>query len=156
MSRKGPIPKRAVTPDPIFGSRLVTQATNQILQGGKKSIAQKIIYGAFDIVKEKTKKDPLEIFKTAVDNTRPLLKVKSRRVGGATYQVPIEVTQRQGVTLSLRWIIGFAKAREKASMAQRLAVEIMDAASGTGSAVKKKDDTHKMAEANRAFAHYRW
>lgn len=156
MPRKGPAPKRELVADPVYASKLVEQLINTVLLDGKKSIAEGIVYDAFDIIKSKADKDPLATYRKAIDNIRPLLKVKSRRVGGATYQVPIEVHPRQGTTLALRWLVDFARARKGNTMAEKLAGEIMDAASGVGSSIKKKDDTHKMAEANRAFAHYRW
>lgn len=156
MPRKGPAPKREIKLDLLYGEKLVTQLINQILRGGKKSLAERIVYDAFDIVKEKKSAEPLAVFKKAVDNVRPVLEVKSRRVGGATYQVPIEVSSRRGVTLALRWMVDFSRKRRGKSMCERLAAEIMEAAEGTGSSIKKKEDLHKMAEANRAFAHYRW
>lgn len=156
MPRHGAVPKRAVEPDPVFNNRLVAQLTSKMLQGGKKHLAQSIVYSALEIVKQKTGTDPLATFKKAVENTRPILEVKPRRVGGATYQVPVEVNSRRGVTLSLRWIASFARLRKSKPTAEKLAAEIMDAANGTGAAVKKKEDLHKMAEANRAFAHYKW
>lgn len=155
MPRKGPAPKRELLPDPIYNSKLVNQLINHILIKGKKGLAESIVYGAFDIIREKTG-DPIATYRNAIDNVRPLLRVKSRRVGGATYQVPVEVPVRQGTTLALRWLIDFARARKGKTIAERLASELMEAASGTGLAIKKKEDTHKMAEANRAFAHYRW
>lgn len=156
MPRKGPAPRREIRPDPIYENKLVAQLTNQILSRGKKSVAQGIVYDCFEIIRTKTDGDPLAVFKKAVDNVRPLLEVKSRRVGGATYQVPVEVNSRRGSTLALRWIHGFASQRKGKTMADKLAAELMEAASGTGTSVKKREDTHKMAEANRAFAHYRW
>lgn len=156
MPRKGPAPKREILPDPVYNSKLAAQLINKILLKGKKSLSEKIVYGSFDIIRTKTDKDPLVVFRSAIDNIKPLLKVKSRRVGGATYQVPVEVPPRQGTILALRWMAGFTRTRKGRTMAEKLAAEIMDAASGTGSSVKKKEDTHKMAEANRAFAHYKW
>ena len=156
MPRKGPAPRRELFPDPVYNSKLVAQMCNQILKQGKKSLAERIVYTAFEIIRTKVGGDPISVFRKAVDNVRPMLKVKPRRVGGATYQVPIEVGHRMGTTLALRWIVGFARQRKGRTMADRLATELMEAASGTGPAVKKKEDTHKMAEANRAFAHYRW
>lgn len=156
MPRKGFVSKREIMVDSIYNSKLVAQLINKILLDGKKSLSEKIVYGSFDIIRQKTDKDPLVVFRNAIDNVRPLLKVKSRRVGGATYQVPIEVSPRQSTVLALRWMVSFTKARKGKSMAEKLAAEIMDAAAGTGSSVKKKEDTHKMAEANRAFAHYKW
>lgn len=156
MPRKGPAPKREVIADPVYNSKLVAQLINRILLGGKKSISEGIVYDSFELIRDKKDSDPLATFKKAIDNIRPLLKVKSRRVGGATYQVPVEVPQRQGTTLALRWLVDYARQRKGTTMSEKLAAEIMDAASGVGSTIKKKDDTHKMAEANRAFAHYRW
>ena len=156
MPRRGQIAKRDVLPDPMYNSKLVTRLVNSILYDGKKGVAQKIVYGAFDIVQEKTGKDPLEAFTEAMDNIMPVLEVKARRVGGATYQVPMEVRPARRQTLGLRWITLFARKRSERTMKERLAGEIMDALNNTGGAVKKRDDTHKMAEANKAFAHYRW
>lgn len=156
MPRKGPASKRTVTPDPIHNNRLVAQLINSVLQQGKKSLAEATVYDAFNIIKGKTGSDPLSIYRKAVDNVKPALEVKSRRVGGATYQVPVEVPQRRAITLTLRWIVGFARTRREKRMSERLAAELMDAANGTGFSIKKRDDLHKMAEANRAFAHYRW
>ena len=155
MPRKGYIPKRELTPDYKFNNKLVSQLVNQVLSNGEKSLAEKIVYDALEVAKEKSGTEPLNVLKKAVSNVKPLLEVKPRRVGGATYQVPVEVSSRRGVTLALRWITGFSRAR-KGSMSNSLAAEILDAFQGTGSAVKKKEDLHKMAEANRAFAHYRW
>ncbi len=156
MPRKGPAPKRELTPDPVYANRLVAQLINGVLEDGKKSMAQGIVYNAFDIVKEKTGQDPLSVAKKAIDNVRPLLEVKSRRVGGATYQVPIEVHGRRATTLAIRWVLLFSKQRREKKMCERLAAEIMEAAENTGASIKRKEDLHKMAEANRAFAHYRW
>lgn len=156
MPRKGPAPIREVTPDPIYNNRRVTQLINAILQDGKKSIAEKTVYSTFEIIKDKTGNDPLTVYKKALENVRPGLEVKSRRVGGATYQVPIEVSPKRAVTLSLRWIVDFSRSRREKKMSERLASEILDAYNGVGSSIKKKEDLHKMAEANRAFAHYRW
>jgi len=156
MPRKGPAQIRKITPDPIYKSRLVTQLINNILEGGKKSVAESTVYETFDIVKQKTGEDPVVIYKKAIDNIRPGLEVKSRRVGGATYQVPIEVPSRRSTTLALRWIVGYSRERREKRMCERLAAEIMDAANKTGTSIKKREDLHKMAEANRAFAHYRW
>lgn len=156
MPRKGPASRREIKPDPVYDNKLVAQLVTHMLRRGKKALAQSMVYDCFDIIKEKTDSEPLAVFKKAVENTRPLLEVKSRRVGGATYQVPVEVNSRRGTTLALRWISAFAKQRKAKTMAQKLAAEIMEAASGTGASVKKREDTHKMAEANRAFAHYRW
>ena len=156
MPRRGNFPKREILPDPIYNSVLVTKLVNSIMLDGKKGVAQKVVYGAFDMVKEQTGKDPLEVFTTAMDNIMPSLEVKARRVGGATYQVPIEVRPERRQTLGLRWLTTYARARSERTMAQRLANEIMDAANNLGGAVKKREDTHKMAESNKAFAHYRW
>ncbi len=156
MPRRGFIAKREVLPDPLYGSTVVTRLINNIMLDGKKGVAQKIVYGAFDIVKEKTGKEPLDAFKEAMENIMPVLEVKARRVGGATYQVPMEVRPERKQTLGLRWLTLYSRQRSEKTMKERLAAEIMDAINGTGSAVKKREDTHKMAEANRAFAHYRW
>ena len=156
MPSRGRIAKRDVLPDPLYGSKLVTRLINSVMLDGKKGVAQKIVYGAFDIVKEKTGKDPLEAFQEAMDNVMPVLEVKARRVGGATYQVPIEVRPQRRQTLGLRWITLYARKRNEKTMRERLAGEILDALNNTGGACKKRDDTHKMAEANKAFAHYRW
>ncbi len=156
MPRRGNVPKREILPDPIYGSVLVTKLVNSIMLDGKKGVAQKIVYGAFDIVKENTGKDPLEVFTTAMDNIMPSLEVKARRVGGATYQVPMDVRPARRQTLGLRWLTTYSRARSERTMAERLANEIMDAANNTGSSVKKREDTHKMAESNKAFAHFRW
>ncbi len=156
MPRKGPATTREVGIDPLYNNKLVEQLVNKILRKGKKALAQRIIYNCFDIIKEKTSEDPLSVFTKAVDTVKPLLEVKPRRVGGATYQVPVEVDNIRGTTLALRWIVGFARQRKAKSMSEKLAAEILEAASGTGASVKKREDLHKMAEANRAFAHYRW
>ena len=156
MPRRGAAPRREVTPDPIYDSVLVTQVINKVLQRGKRTLAERVVYDALDIIEEKTGSEPLSTLKRAVDNVRPQLEVKSRRVGGATYQVPIEVRPRRATTLSIRWIVAFARDRRERTMAERLANELLDASNGIGSSVKKKDDTHRMAEANKAFAHYRW
>ena len=156
MPRRGNVPKREVLPDPIYNSVLVTKLVNSIMLDGKKGVAQKVVYGAFDIIKEKTEKDPLDVFPTALENIMPSLEVKARRVGGATYQVPIEVRPERRQTLGLRWLTNYSRARSEKTMKERLAGEIMDAANNLGSAVKKREDTHKMAESNKAFAHYRW
>ena len=147
---------RDVLPDPLYNSKLVTRLVNNIMYDGKKGVAEKIVYGAFDIVKEKTGKEPLEVFTAAMENIMPVLEVKARRVGGATYQVPLEVRPERRQTLGLRWLSTYSRARNERTMRERLAGEILDAVNNTGGAVKKKEDTHKMAEANRAFAHYRW
>ena len=156
MPRRGNVPKREILADPVYNSVLVTKLINSIMLDGKKGVAQKIVYGAFDIIKEKTDRDPLEVFTEAMNNIMPALEVKARRVGGATYQVPIEVRPERRQTLGLRWLTTYARARGEKTMKERLAGEIMDAANNTGSAVKKREDTHKMAESNKAFAHYRW
>ena len=156
MPRRGFVPKREVLADPIYGSQLVTKLINSIMLDGKKGVAQKVVYGAFDIVKEKSGRDPLEVFIEAMDNIMPSLEVKARRVGGATYQVPMEVRPERRQTLGLRWITKYSRVRSERTMAERLAGEIMDAVNNLGGSVKKREDTHKMAEANKAFAHYRW
>ncbi len=148
--------KRDVLPDPVYNSKVVTKLVNQIMQDGKKGTAQKILYEAFDIIKEKTGEEPMEVYNKALENIKPALEVKSRRVGGSNYQVPVEVSDDKSQTLALRWLVNYAKLRNGKGMAINLANEIMDAANGTGGAVKKREDTHKMAEANKAFAHYRW
>ena len=156
MPRRGNVPKREILPDPMYGSVLVTKLVNSIMLDGKKGVAQKVVYGAFDIIKEMTEKEPLEVFTQAMENIMPSLEVKARRVGGATYQVPMEVRPARRQTLGLRWLTNYSRARSERTMAERLAGEIMDAANNTGSAVKKREDTHKMAESNKAFAHFRW
>ena len=156
MPRRGNVPKREVLPDPIYNSFLVTKLVNSIMLDGKKGVAQKVVYDAFETIKEKTGKEPMEVFETAMENIMPSLEIKARRVGGATYQVPMEVRPARRQTLGLRWLTNYSRARSEKNMADRLAGEIMDAANNTGSAVKKREDTHKMAEANKAFAHYRW
>ena len=156
MPRKGYIAKREVLPDPVYNSKVVTKLVNNIMLNGKKSVAQKIVYGAFDIVKEKEQRDPLEVFEEALNNIMPVLEVKARRVGGATYQVPLEIRPERGQTLGLRWLVRYARTRHEKTMAEKLAGEIIDAINGNGGAFKKKEDTHRMAEANKAFAHYKW
>ena len=156
VPRRGNVPKREVLPDPLYNSILVTKLTNSIMLDGKKGVAQKVVYGAFDIIKEKTDKDPMEVDTQALENIMPSLEVKARRVGGATYQVPIEVRPERRQTLGLRWLTTYARARSEKTMKERLAAEIMDAANGVGCAVKKREDVHKMAESNKAFAHFRW
>ncbi len=156
MPRRGFVPKREVLPDPMYSSIVVTKLINNIMYDGKKGVAQKIVYNAFDIVREKTGKDPLEAFNEAMENIMPKLEVKARRVGGATYQVPMEVRADRRQTLGLRWLTLYSRNRNERTMSERLAAEIMDAVNNTGGAVKKREDTHKMAEANKAFAHYRW
>ncbi len=156
MSRRGNIAKRDVLADPVYNSKMVTRLINNIMYDGKKGVAQKIVYDAFDIVKEKTGNDPLESFEKALENIMPVLEVKARRVGGSTYQVPMEVRPERRETLGLRWLTNYARARGERTMRERLAGEIMDAVNGNGNACKKREDTHKMAEANKAFAHYRY
>ena len=156
MPRKGPAPRRELMPDPIYHSVLVTQIVNKVLQRGKRSTAERIMYQACTIIEEKSGAEPLATLKRAVDNVKPQLEVKSRRVGGATYQVPVEVRPRRANTLAIRWITDFARKRRERTMAERLAAELLDASNGIGSAVKRKEDTHKMAESNKAYAHYRW
>jgi small subunit ribosomal protein S7 len=156
MPRHGPAPRRELRPDPVYRSVLVTQVVNKVLSRGKKTLAERIVYGALDRVRERTNADPLSVLKRAVENTRPELEVRSRRVGGATYQVPVEVRPRRATTLAIRWLVQYARQRREKTMADRLAGEILDAANGTGAAVKRRDDLHKMAESNKAFAHYRW
>ena len=156
MPRRGNVPKREILPDPMYNSVLVTKLVNSIMLDGKKGVAQKVVYGAFDIIKDKTEKDPLEVLTQAMENIMPSLEVKARRVGGATYQVPMEVRPARRQTLGLRWLTNYSRVRGERTMAERLAGEIMDAANNTGSAVKKREDTHKMAESNKAFAHFRW
>jgi small subunit ribosomal protein S7 len=156
MPRKGPAPRRELNPDPVYRSVLVTQLVNKVLLRGKRSLAEKIVYDAMKVVEERTGSEPLSTVKRAVENVKPALEVKSRRVGGATYQVPVEVRPRRANTLAIRWIIGFARARREKTMAERLAGELLDAANGLGASVKRRDDMQKMAESNKAFAHYRW
>ena len=156
MPRRREVPKRHIIPDPKYKDKLVSKFTNTLMYGGGKAVAEGILYGAFDVIAERAKEDPLEVFRKALDNVKPKLEVKSRRVGGATYQVPVEVRPERRVALAMRWIVMNARARGEKTMKERLAGEFVDAAQGRGNAVKKKDDTHKMAEANKAFAHYRW
>jgi small subunit ribosomal protein S7 len=156
MPRRGPASRRELLPDPIYQSLLVTQIQNRIMTRGKKTLAEGVVYEALRKVQDKTGKDPLPILKKAIDNIKPLLEVRSRRVGGATYQVPVEVQARRGTTLAIRWLVTFSRKRRERSMADRLAGEILDASGGAGAAVKRREDMHKMAEANKAFAHYRW
>ena len=156
MPRRGMVPKREVTADPLYNSALVTKFINSMMYGGRRAISQQIMYEAFNQMQAKTQEDPLKVFKRAVDNVKPSLEVKSRRVGGSNYQVPIEVNPARRTSLALRWLISFARKRPERSMVAKLANELMDAANMRGGAVKKKEDTHKMAEANKAFAHYRW
>ncbi|MFD6453046.1 30S ribosomal protein S7 [Nocardia sp. NPDC060220] len=156
MPRKGPAPKRPLINDPVYGSPLVTQLVNKILMDGKKSTAERIVYGAMEGLREKTGTDPVVTLKRALDNVKPALEVKPRRVGGATYQVPVEVRPGRANTLALRWLVSYSRARREKTMVERLANELLDASNGLGAAVKRREDTHKMAESNRAFAHYRW
>ena len=156
MPRRGNVPKRDVLPDPLYNSKLVTKLVNSIMLDGKKGVSQKVVYGAFDIVAEKTGQDALTVFKKAMDNIRPTLEVKPKRVGGATYQVPMEVNSRRATTLAIRWMVDFSRKRKENTMKERLAAEIMDAAENTGASIKKREDLYKMAESNRAFSHYRW
>jgi len=156
MPRRRSVPPREVLPDPVFNSTLLAKFVNSLMKDGKKSTAQRITYGAFDIIKQKSGEDPLKVFKKGLDNIKPALEVKSRRVGGATYQVPVEVSPRRQLSLALRWLIDYATARGEKTMKDKLAGEILDAANSRGNAVKKREDTHRMAEANKAFAHYRW
>ena len=156
MPRKGAVPKRDVLPDPVYGNKTVTRFINKVMLDGKKGVAQKIVYEAFDIVKEKTGNDPLESFEKALENIMPVLEIKARRVGGATYQVPMEVRPERRQTLGLRWLTTYARKRSERTMKERLAAELMDAANNLGSAVKKREEVHKMAESNKAFAHFRW
>ena len=156
MPRRGFIAKRDVLPDPIYNSKVVTKLINNIMLDGKKAVAQKIVYGAFDIIKEKEQKEPLEVFETALNNVMPVLEVKARRIGGATYQVPLEIRAERRQTLGLRWLVLYARKRNEKTMAEKLAGEIIDATNQNGGAYKKKEDTHRMAEANKAFAHYKF
>ena len=156
MPRRGFIPKREVLADPVYNSVVVTKLINQVMYDGKRGVAQKVCYGAFDIIRTKTGREPLEVYEQAMANIMPVLEVKARRVGGATYQVPIEIRPERRQTLALRWLVSYSRNRSERTMMERLSGEIMDAANSTGNTFKKKEDTHKMAEANRAFAHYRW
>ena len=156
MPRKGSVPKRDVLPDPVYHSKIVTKFINKVMLSGKKGVAERVVYDAFDIIRAKTGKDPLEVFETALKNVMPVLEVRARRVGGANYQVPVEVRPDRRMTLGIRWMVNYARLRSERTMEERLAGELMDAFNNTGAAVKKKEDTHKMAEANKAFAHYRW
>ena len=156
MPRRGFIAKRDVIADPMYNSKLVTKLVNSVMRDGKKTVAQKIVYDAFDIIKEKEQKDPLEVFEEALNNVMPVLEVKARRVGGATYQVPLEIRPERRQTLGLRWLVSYARNRHEKTMAEKLAAEILDAIAGNGGAFKKKEDMHRMAEANKAFAHYKW
>ncbi|WP_027415325.1 30S ribosomal protein S7 [Aneurinibacillus terranovensis] len=156
MPRKGPVPRRDVLPDPIYNSKLVTRLINRMMVDGKRGVSQQILYGAFNLVQERSGRDAMEVFEEAMKNIMPVLEVRARRVGGANYQVPVEVRPERRTTLGLRWLVEYARKRGEKTMEQRLASEILDAANNTGAAVKKREDTHKMAEANKAFAHYRW
>ena len=156
MPRKGPAPRRELMPDPIYGSVLVTKIVNKVLVRGKRSTAERIVYDALEIIAEKTGSEPISTLKRAIENIKPQLEVKSRRVGGATYQVPIEVRPRRANTLAIRWLVGYSRQRREKTMAERLANELLDASNGIGASVKRREDTHKMAESNKAFAHYRW
>jgi len=156
VPRNGPATRRELLPDPVFRSVLVTQVVNKILSRGKRTLAERVVYDALEVVRDKTAGDPVSILKRAVENTRPELEVKSRRVGGATYQVPVEVRPRRATTLAIRWLVGFSRQRREKTMAERLAGEIFDASNNIGASVKRREDMHKMAESNRAFAHYRW
>lgn len=156
MPRRAAAVRRETQPDAVYNNRLVTQLINKILLDGKKSTAERIVYGAFDLIEQRSGQDPLSVFKKAMDNVRPTLEVKPKRVGGATYQVPIEVNSRRSTTLAIRWIVGFGRKRRETTMVERLAGEILDASNGAGSSVKRREDLYKMAEANRAFSHYRW
>jgi small subunit ribosomal protein S7 len=156
MPRKGPVPRRDVLPDPVYGSKLVTRLVNKLMYDGKKATAQSAVYSAFDRIREKTGNDPLEVFETALKNIMPVLEVKARRVGGANYQVPIEVRPDRRTTLGIRWMVDYSRKRNEKTIEEKLANELMDAANNTGGAVKRREDMHKMAEANKAFAHYRW
>ena len=156
MPRKGPAPRRPLVDDPVYGSKVVTQLVNRVLLDGKKTVAERIVYGALETVRERTELEPVSVLKRALDNVRPALEVRSRRVGGATYQVPVEVRASRQTTLALRWLVDFSRQRREKTMTERLANEILDASNGLGAAVKRREDMHKMAESNRAFAHYRW
>ena len=156
MPRKGTVERREIGPDPVYVNSLVQKLINCVMMQGKRSVAQNIVYNAFELIKQRANDDPLKVFKKAVDNVKPALEVKSRRVGGANYQVPVEVNRNRQTSLSLRWIIGYARERGDKSMVEQLAAELLDAANNRGGAIKKRDDTHRMAEANKAFAHYRW
>ena len=156
MPRKGPAPRRELTPDPVYHSVLVTQLVNKVLQRGKRSLAERVVYDALEMIGEKSGEEPLTVLKRAIDNIKPPLEVRSRRVGGATYQVPVEVRPRRASTLAIRWVVSFSRDRRERSMAERLANELLDASNGIGAAMKRKDDLQKMAESNKAFAHYRW
>lgn len=156
MPRKGAVPKRDVLPDPVYHDKIVTKFINKVMLSGKKGVAERVVYDAFETIRSKTGKNPLEVFQTALKNVMPVLEVRARRVGGANYQVPVEVRPDRRMTLGIRWLVNYARLRGEKTMDERLSAELMDAANNTGAAVKKKEDTHKMAEANKAFAHYRW
>lgn len=156
MPRKGPVPRRDVLPDPIYSSKLVTRLINRIMVDGKRGVAQSILYNAFELIRERTGREPMEVFEDAIKNIMPVLEVKARRVGGSNYQVPVEVRPDRRTALGLRWLVNYARTRGEKTMEERLAAEIIDASNNTGAAVKRREDTHKMAEANKAFAHYRW
>jgi small subunit ribosomal protein S7 len=156
MPRRREVPKRKITPDPKYRNRIVSKFINKLMYSGKKSVAEKILYGAFDVIEERYKQDSLEVFKKAIENVKPKLEVKSRRVGGATYQVPVEVRTNRRLALAMRWIIQYSRNRGEHAMSERLAAELVDASQNRGTSIKKREDTHKMAEANKAFAHYRW
>ncbi|MCI8325321.1 MAG: 30S ribosomal protein S7 [Clostridia bacterium] len=156
MPRRGNVPKRDVLPDPVYGSKVLTKFVNQIMYDGKRGTAQEIVYGAFDIISQKTGKDAMEVFNQALDNVKPVLEVKARRVGGSTYQVPMEIRPERRQTLAIRWLVMFARKRGEKTMMERVAAELMDAFNNTGNSIKRKEDMHRMAEANKAFAHYRW
>ena len=156
MPRKGPVTKRDVLPDPVYNSKVLTKFINKVMLSGKKGVAEKVVYDAFENIRAKTGKDPLEVFETALKNVMPVLEVRARRVGGANYQVPVEVRPDRRMTLCIRWIVNYSRKKKKKTMCERLSAELLDAANNTGASIKKKEDTHKMAEANKAFAHYRW
>ncbi|MBP8628502.1 MAG: 30S ribosomal protein S7 [Negativicutes bacterium] len=156
MPRKGPVTKRDVLPDPVYNSKVLTKFINKVMLSGKKGVAEKVVYDAFENIRAKTGKDPLEVFETALKNVMPVLEVRARRVGGANYQVPVEVRPDRRMTLCIRWIVNYSRLRGEKTMCERLSAELLDAANNTGASIKKKEDTHKMAEANKAFAHYRW
>lgn len=156
MPRKRVVQKREILPDPKYNSKLVSKFVNVMMEDGKKSTTERLFYGAFEVIKEKTGNDPLKVFKAAMENVKPVLEVKPRRVGGATYQVPMEIRPQRRTALALRWVINFARARNEKTMREKLAAELLDAFNNTGASIKKKEDTHRMAEANKAFAHYRW
>ena len=156
MPRRGNVPKRDVLPDSVYGSKVLTKFINQVMYDGKRGTAQEIVYGAFDIISSKTGKDPMEVFTQALENVKPVLEVKARRVGGSTYQVPIEIRPARRQTLAIRWLVMFSRKRGEKTMAERVAAELLDAYNNTGNSVKRKEDMHRMAEANKAFAHYRW